>query len=474
MSVTSVINDSFRTYNLQQFIDSLSAGNSLYLGIGRPQTWNPGDLPDTPYNALLNEDKDWEDMIALKRLTSSDVTFGIPKLIWLPNVRYDTYRHDWGISGRTSVYDGSIPTSLTSAFYYVINSLNDLYICLRQKTVLGVVQPSLYEPGVTGVSFSDDPYVIQTADGYVWKFVANTTTQDVVDFQTTDYTPVKTLTVADLSDQWASQVSSEAFRRGIFTVNVTSGGTGYNGGAAGSSTEADATLQIQGNGTGLKYTVTYASGGVISDISITNPGTGYTFATVSTTTGSSAAFDIIFTPQYGLGTDPVRDLQATFLITNVKLAGDEGGLTVANDYRKISLVSNPTDYGTSTISTTTILDAATMISIPGSVGAFVSDAVVTDTTTGAKGIVVDWISTSSALRIVQPRDAFTTYGSASNHFVVGHNVTTSNGTGPTGAIAAITTPTVQPYSGHILYTEYRAPLARNITQTENITLVIQF
>lgn len=490
--MAAIIRDEFKVRALSSFISSLGT-DSLYLGIARPYYWDTIAENDVivpiPTNTVIGTDDDWEDMIALKKVNQSDTAHGIFKELWTSNVVYDVYRHDWD-STITSKYTGSnandsLPNGIGATKSVVITSNYSIYICIKQKIINAEVQPSLYSPD-TGTAVGTNTGVVKTADGYYWKLLAVTSASNIIKFSTKYYHPISTLTSAPApSDpyypQWENQEYSKNFKGGIYTIVVTGNGTGYNSGTAGTrnvtDAETDAEFKVIGDGVGLQYTVSYGSGGTISDIEITNPGAGYTHAQITASTGAGAAFDIIFTSMRGLGVDPIKDVSARFLLINTKLEEAEGSgdFTVENEYRKILLAYNPTTYGTSTVATASTLDAAItlMIGTGLGVGAYPIDAVVTGATTGCKARVVDFDETTGALRII--RTSSENLGSlyANNSFQVGENVSSSPGTSG-GTIASIVNPEVQPYSGDIIYSEYRAPILRSPDQSESINIIVKY
>ena len=482
--MTTAIRNEFRVFNVNTFINSFNSGNSLYMGIGKPTYWdliqNTDIAPDIPANDIIGSARDWEDMMQLKLVNPANISNGFFKELWNPNTKYDCYRHDW--SGvRQSVYNGSnqftpTPMSLADAKYYVVTANYNIYVCLRQNIVGGIIQPSTQSPD-TGVAVGTNTGMYKTSDGYIWKFIAITTPSDVVKFMTDTYHPVETLTAAPgINDpyyqQWLSQSNSASFKQGVYVINVLNGGSGYNGGASGVLSFPSASISIVGNGTGLAGNVTFGSGGVVQSIDVTNPGTGYTFLTMSITGGTNFTYDPIYTSSWGLGTDPARDMSAFYCIINSTFNSDEGGVfTVTNDYRKICLVVNPTNYNSSTICNSQTQDATITLVLTGGGGAtgYLSDEVVTDSVTGAKGCVVDWNTTTGHLRII--RTSIENFGmaGAANAFTVGSTVQPG-----TGQISTITTPTIQPGNGSIIYAEYRTPITRSLGQSENITLVLEF
>lgn len=489
--MAAIIRDSFKVRTLKQFIAGL-ATDSLYLGIARPQLWDEVGLDATvpaPINNPIGILQDWEDMTAMKRIISTDVSHGIFKETWQPNIKYDTYRHDWD-GTRASVYNGAnaystLPTSIGDVKCVVVTSNYQVYICLKQNIVLGEVQASLYSPD-TGTPIGTNTGIVKTSDGYYWKLISVTSAGDIIKFSSKYYHPIKTLDSAPggadpYYPQWTAQQNSIALKGGIYVVNVSSKGSGYNGGSSGTravtAPETDAEFKVIGDGTGLLYTVTYGATGTIEDVEVTNPGTGYTYATITATTGVGAIFDIIFTPSKGLGTDPIYDVVARFLIASTKLEGAEGSgdFTVTNEFRKILLIYNPINYGSSAISTAATLDATLSLNVQTglSSGAYPVDAIITGATSGCKAIVVDFTSSTGAIRVI--RTSRENLGSiyANNDFQVGETINSSPGTG-TGIVASIATPEVQPKSGEIIYSEYRAPVLRNISQSESLSVIVKF
>ena len=491
---TSIIRDSFRYSNLKKFTKSLNGSDSLYIGIGRPQYWNTTNNVDSvdlssgdysPKNTLLSTNNDRKDLMSLKRVTFSDVSFGISKLMWTAGKKYDIYRHDY--SGQyQSVYDSlTYPSSLSMAKYVVLTSSFDIFICIRQGKIGGVVVGSVYSP-TTGVAVGVGTNTFKTADGYYWKFIGKTDTGDYSRFSSITHHPVKTLTVQpQVSDtyynQWVAQIESAQFKAGIYNIEILSSGTGYNGGNSGihsvTDAETDPLIRVYGDGTGIQFSVTYGSGGSIVDIEITNPGTGYTYASI-TTLGGGAGFtpDIIFTQRHGLGADPEKDTSALFLLASTTLNSDESGkFTTDNDFRKICLISNPVNYGTnivSTMGTGKAMQTLSLTSIVGGTTAFSPDDIIVGSTSQLKARVVDFNGVDM-LRYIVTGDEGNIGVNSNNLFLVGESVSVDGGTG-SATVSEIIPPDIDPFSGEIIYSEYRQPTLRQLGNTENIRLIVEF
>ena len=483
----AIITDRFRVHNSEQFQEAFSeaSGNVMYLGIGRPQafaTATRGDArtdnegsdtaPLTPGDNRNAQSFPFDDLLACKRITASDVTFAIPRRNWVTNTTYDIYRHDYGdrITGTTTALTSNSGVSnLSDANFYVLTTARNVYKCLdNDGDTASTVEP-------TGTSTT-----VQTlADGYKWKYMYTLSASQQSNFLSTDFMAVET----------NSTVSSAAVDGAIDIIRIKTPGSG---GADGTHTNID----IRGDGSGGKCSVTVA-GGVVTAVTVTTAGTGYTFGTVSNaqivaagaTSLSGAELDVIIPPKGGHGKNAVEELGGFYVMLNTSLEGTESGnsgdVTVANDFRKITLIRDPLSSGSAATATT--LRGTKAINITGVSGSFVVDEKITQATTGAVGKVVEWDSSNNILYYIQTRH--TDEGIDSN----GNQTAFSGTNAVTGAGGATGTPTtststinnvsftsgysaseIDADSGDILYIENRAPITRAADQTENIKLVIEF
>ena len=176
---------------------------------------------------------------------------------------------------------------------------------------------------------------------------------------------------------------------------------------------------------------------------------------------------------------------------NKSLVGIEGtsDIGVANDFRRIGLIRNPTNFGTSTVAsadTRRQLFAAIFSSVSGT---FTADEEINQASTGAVGKVVEFDSTNKILYFYQTR--FPDCGTDSNgnltafsgaNAITGQSSSasatpdTSNSTTTNGTVfsSGYSNPELAFDSGDIIYVEERSPITRASDQTENIKLIIEF
>ena len=496
----AIITNKFRLNNAEQFSESFSetANNVYYLGIGRPQPFGTvtrpdgrtdyegtDSLPTTPSDSMGREFYTYDDLVAAKRIQSSDVSFVIPRRNWTSGTIYDIYRHDYGeyTTGSTSVKQSSNSgaTNLYDATFYVLSSARNVYKCLDNNNGAA----STDEP--TGVSTS----VITTTDSYKWKFMYTLSAAQQASFLSTDFMAVSPNSSPG-SDQ--SNVISAAVDGSIDIIKIKSAGSG---GTNGTFTN----IPIRGDGSGGVCSVTVA-GGLVSAVTVTTPGTGYTFGTVSNaqivaagaTSLAGAELDVIIPPKGGHGANAQEELGAFFVMMNTSLEGTEssnsGDFSAVNDFRKIALLRDPTKSASAVTSNTARLTKAIKIASSPTPGTFTVDEEINQASTGAVGKVVEWDSTNNILYYIQTRhnDAGVDANGNLTAFSGANVITGQGGSSPTGTPDTSSTGTVNNVSftsgysvpeidhdtGDVLYIENRTPIQRAPDQTENIKLVIEF
>jgi len=426
----SIVTSKFRVHNAEQFVEAFSESSNsiMYLFIGKPTAFPDDNAPPTPVNSTANiEYTPWREMYGAKRITTADVTHAVP-------------RHDWTSGTVYDQYDDQ-DTNLLDDDFYVMTEDYNVYKCLFNNSGAS----STSQP--TGTSTSE----FTTADGYIWKYMYTVTTAKALKFLTNDYIPVQTLASDDGTDQW--DVQAAAVDGAIHVVKVTSGGSGY--GSAPSVT-------ITGDGTGATANCTISAGAVTA-VTITNPGSGYTRATVSFSTGAAAATAII-SPKGGHGADAVEELGGKYVMLNVRLDGNESNtLSTANEFRQVGIVRDPYLYGTTTRAVASSYRQTFKYSLTGvSSGPYTLDETVTSGSNTAT--VVEYDATNSHLYTTLPLN---------RAFANGASVTGGTSTA-SGTISVIDTPGLQPYSGELIYVENRVPISRASDQIEDVKLIIQF
>lgn len=503
----------FKIYNAEQFKEAFTEASPdhLYLFIGRVQEWPNSDTAPAPLESVTSIDYDpWRDMLGVRKITSNDMSFSIERVDWVSGNVYDEYTNleDLG-------YDqGKRP--------YVLTSSNNVYKCIfNNRGAVSTVEP-------TGTSTS----IIDTADGYKWKFMYTISAAEALKFLTPFYMPIKRITSDDSSAQY--DVQQAAVNGAINVIDITTNGSGYiqrSNTIAGVTNSSVITLDtgassvdnfytgdtvfissglgasqlrtitnyvgetrvltvntaftitpntsstyhisplisINGDGTGATAYANVTSG-QIKKINMVSVGTGYSKANVSVTgsQGSGAVAVPYISPPGGHGADPVDELSAHNLTLSVRLTGTEGNNLPSNN-----------DFRVIGLLKNPLLSSNL---------AFATDTAYDQTTrlsvinmTGIlerDEIITGDVSGATARVVYFANNTSTnTTGDVKVVAVNGsfqNEKITGNTSGYFGNVTSVTSGELEPYVGDVLYLENRVVSVRTFDQIEDIKITLQY
>lgn len=446
--MSAIITNKFRLENSASFIDSIGSDN-MYLFLGKSDAWSNSlavttdSTAPTPLDTLVEENDARQNMMALKKVSASDVIHICP-------------RHTWTSGTSYVAWDDADEDIFTKAFYIVTDEFK-VYKCIKAGSGASTVKPSQTNVNPTAES-----------DGYIWKYMFTVFTTDAAKFLTNNYMPVKTIasdpgTPGDNQTKWDFQEDSKANAGKIYRYVVTNGGSGY------SSTP---TVNVYGNGTGAAATAV-VSGGVITAINVTGTsyGSGYTnaYVTITDGSGSSATARAVLSPANGHGTDPVRELGGYYIGVAVRLEYSEGSgdFIIDNSFRQIGLIKNPKNYDGSAATATT-RSALRTLNLTGSSGLTVGDY-ITGGTSGAIAFIDAYDTGTGALKYHQ--NDKTGYGNfQASENIAGH----TGGSGTVASSGGLVNAEIDRHSGNVVFLENRAPINRSASQIEEIKVIIEF
>ena len=455
--MSAIITSNFRTLNANNLLgDVADTATSLYIAIGKSDAWSSslsvtldGAAP-TPADSLVEVNDLWQNLIALKRITSSDVINICP-------------RHDW-VSGNVYVAWDDTDSDIFAKQFYCITDEFKVFKCLRAGTGASTYKPSN--------ASSTSPFSF--ADGYTWKYMFTLAVTDASKFLTADYIPVKTVPYAptfatpDLETKYDYQQACITNTNGkIYRYVVENGGTGY--------TSAPS-VTVHGDGTGAAAIAT-VSGGAITSVTVNTGGSGFdvnagsnynvAYLTISGP-GTGAIVRAVLSPYNGHGSDPVSELGGFYvgIAAQFQYADGSGDFIVDNTFRQIALIRNPYNYGTTTIATATTRSALKALTYtPGGTPPAVGDYI----TGGTSGTIafVDAIDVNAGTIKYHQNDK-TGYGSFANgESITGH-------LGGSGTVISSVTPEVQAFSGSVVFVDNRDPIVRSASQIEDVKMIIEF
>lgn len=475
--MSAIIQNNFRISNARKFVNSFSDAvniSNFYVYISKNILWSAEPTPDAVQDNTEYNNTVWEEMIAMKLMTPSDVVTGIRNIPWTSGKFYDMYRSDYGngTTGQAVDINFGSPvtvTNISQTNFYVITSDLNVYKCINNREPLGNdPTPSIVKP--TGKS----PNIFTTADGYRWKFMYTLSSADNLKFDISDFIPVRDIPVApeiggDYYDQWL--VQEAAIDGSIDQILITNSGTGY-------SVPPSVVISAPNIPGGIQATATaQITSGIVSNIVVTNPGSGYKYATVTISgVGSNAAAKAMIPPPGGHGSNAVDELIGYNVICYSILTNDsEIDIPNTNQYRRVGILKNPLLFNTSTLATLPTLSATpSLVFNPGGTGDFQNDSISVDidevingSISTAQGRLVDWDPVNHILRYVQTR------ATGFKQFQIG-DVVTGASSGASWTVGSLVNPDVQPFSGYELYYDNRAKVNRQIGQEEVIRFVLVF
>ncbi len=482
--MSKLITNNFKLFNAEQFIESFSESQFevYYLFIGKSTPFTNDSVPPTLYDAVRDVYVDpYEDMIYAKRITTSDVVYMAPRHDWTANTAYAKYSHDAN-------------NLFQSAFYVVVDEgLNySVFKCLDNNS--GAY--STYEPQSTETSPSDESYVTPDGYQWKYMYSVSSTVFDrfatlshipvIANTQVSGNAvagSIDNIEVISRGSSYSSYAngtfqesrvggneliyaldpttssSNSSFYVGCALKIVSGTGAGqlkkinaytvsgstrrvtidsaFTIGPTNSSTyEITPLVTISGDGTGATArAIVNATSNSIHKIEIVNRGENYTYASVAITgnTGiinvatstailaNNAQAKAIISPKGGHGSNTAAELGAHYVGVSVvydsTLSG--GKIVDENDFRTAGIIKNP-------------LFANVVLTLSSVSGTFQDEERVSQSNTGAYGIVVSANSTS-----VKLSNAFGFFATGNSST----NLLTGNVSGYTAICDAISQPT---------------------------------
>ena len=517
--MAAIITDQLRILKTKDFVASVaSTTNSYYTWIGLPNPtqvdsdWNV--TPPDPKDSFNQENDYWDTMIALKKISTSDVKQVVSKNAWTSGITYDMYRND---ITSTNLSKPSNATNLYDANYFVMNSDYKVYICLQNGTDPDNPdgRASLDEPTFTDL----EPRAAGTSgDGYIWKYLYTIKPGDIIKFDSTDFMPVP--------KDWSTNAADAAVRDNASSsgqlkiVTITNRGVGL-----GTANQTYTKVPIKGDGTGAEATVVINSNSKVESVTVSKGGSGYSFGTLDLDAGgvpvgsTDAVFNVIIPPQGGHGSDIYRELGAknALLYSRIENDTENPDFITGNQFGRIGIVQNPNAYGTSTNLELDKASAVYAIKLTGagsSTATFNADAFITQTVglgSTAIGRVISYDQNTQVLKYWQDRTTagFNTNGTQNSDPEYGFHLTRFTSTTNTGGslniiggsatlaiqssftgistvinsktyylgqsfTKGVANPEVRKYSGNIIYVDNRPAITRSTNQKEDIKVILQF
>jgi len=363
--MSAVVTDQFRISNANNFVDSvLNETSSYYVFLGLP---NPsiagfgrtdvvagavGAWPLSPVDNFSYQSHYRDTMMYGKKINSANIRRVVKKHSWVKNNRYDMYRHDYDANNLTP---NSKTTNLYRSNFYVMNDDFEVYICLDNGSSGSNLKGnrSLVQPDFTDV----EP--ITLSDGFTWKYLFTIAPSDIIKFDSLEYIV--------LPNEWSTTTDSQikSIREsGNSDVNknqikkVYVADAGKTGGYQSTVGTDPHILDILGDGTGAKVSISVLGNGTIDSVKVVSGGSGYTYGMVdlkriqeSANNSALGKLIPIIPPSRGHGFDIYKELGADKVLIYARFDDSTKDFPIDSAFAQIGILKNPLITNSDTIFT---------------------------------------------------------------------------------------------------------------------------
>ena len=530
--------------------DIYNENDFYYFFVGRTTEWDSEESPEDPVDSVRYANTSSRNMLFVKRIQASDTVLMITRINWVYGDVYDQYDDKYGeaIDEETVYTATSGARSLKDAQFYVLTDDDHVYKCIfNNDGADSTVKP-------TGTSTS----AIETADGYIWKFMFKVEASDKIKFLTPEYIPVRkiagsgnpefdvngqidTITITNTGSSYETAptviingdgvgaVATAILGTGpdageVTSISLTSRGEGYSfayitfsgGGGTGAAAsvslgatetgtvqedvenaaipgtidrleiisggidyvDGDAIVAIVGDGSGAEAILDInPDDGSIVSVTITNRGSGYTFAdvTIAGVEGTGAEIIAVISPRAGHGANAQKELFATNVGFSVNLVNDSADLFLNNDFRQIGVIKNPLEFDSNNNFGLITGTCCYVIQVLDPQNYALDDVITTDS--GGKFIVIQKVDADGdgleesiyllpIIPLITTSSIMTNVNQSIPNLVINTDVSVD--------VEALAVPEIDNTTGEIIYLDNREFIVRQQDQVEKIRAILKF
>ena len=529
-----LIREAARVQNARSFYrDIYNENDFFYMFASRPMAWADESSPDIPRDSQFYQAEYRHDMLFVKRIQSADSVLLIKRYDWESGTIYDQYDDEYAddhpaYSGVTNLADAKFYV-LTDDFnvYKCLDNNNEVPSTVKPTSTGtesftlddGYVWKFMFQVGAADrTKFLTRSYmpVRKVAGAGNPAFDVNGELDSItVNAGGSGYTSTPTVVIA--GDGTGATASAVLTGDVVTSITINTAGFGYSfatavvtgGGGSGAvitpvlgSTEipslqqaveatavsgtidrivvleggvdyidGDVTVVITGDGTGAAASATVNTAGTITGITITDPGSDYTFATITISQtiglGTGASLRPIVSPYSGHGGNPPRELFAKSVGVTVSFVSDDKDIIIGNEYRQIGIIKNMHSYD-ETETYTAAIGTPCFVVTTSEPDSFNLDDNILSSSGGEFTVIqkldLDKDGTIETVYFQEVLPGLTSSDTLSN--------TTTGVTGIT--INTVTDPEISNHSGEILYIDNRRPITRDENQVETIKVIFNF
>jgi hypothetical protein len=434
----------------------------MYCFLGRVTPWTDDTVPEVPLQTQRYLKSTYKDIFVMKRITTNDISPVIQRNDWESGYIYDAYVDD------ADMYALDQNGYLLYTFY-VKNRYDQVFKCLWNSNRAASINEPFFQPGsyqTNNIFYGDD--------GYKWKYIYTIDIGRKNKFMDILWMPVPV--TANIPNPLLSSSGTGS----VDAINVINRGNNYD------TQNSIISIVITGDGTGANATaiidsntqsLTYKQ---ITDVSVTNPGTNYTYATatvtvantslITATQGSGAILTSPVSPIGGHGFNPATELGASRIMITAEFNGTENGFIPTDiKYRQVGLIASPSARSTyPALANAAIYKAYTEVFVSAGFGLFNSSETVYQvfpagsTTIVYSGTVLSFDEGANLVKLINtqgtPSLSSPLYGS----------------TGTVRTLLSNNSTDIIINSGYITYIENRDSIERSDDGTEQFKFVLGY
>jgi len=435
---------------------------TMYCFLGRVTPWTDDTVPEVPLQTQRYLKSTYKDIFVMKRITTNDISPVIQRNDWESGYIYDAYVDD------ADMYALDQNGYLLYTFY-VKNRYDQVFKCLWNSNGSESLNEPFFQPGsyqTNNIFYGDD--------GYKWKYIYTIDIGRKNKFMDILWMPVPV--TANIPNPLLSSSGTGS----VDAINVINRGNNYD------TQNSIISIVITGDGTGANATaiidsntqsLTYKQ---ITDVSVTNPGTNYTYATatvtvantslITATQGSGAILTSPVSPIGGHGFNPATELGASRIMITAEFNGTENGFIPTDiKYRQVGLIASPSARSTyPALANAAIYKAYTEVFVSAGFGLFNSSETVYQvfpagsTTIVYSGTVLSFDEGANLVKLINtqgtPSLSSPLYGS----------------TGTVRTLLSNNSTDIIINSGYITYIENRDSIERSDDGTEQFKFVLGY
>ena len=451
---TAVVTYGGLTHEVNQYYDSVTVQlpgtghtkTTKYCFLSKVDPWPEEGNPPAPTLDQQYIKNVYKNMFVIKRVYPSDMHPMTDRIDWTLNQVYDYYRDDVDMLVRGT-------DSLFIQKFYIKNRYDQVFKCLWNNNRANVTDEPFFAPGQMS-----ETLVYTGTDGYKWIYMYTIEANIKQKFLDITWMPTPLANTAGFGSNTVNSGN-------IPVVCLRNGGTNY--------FSTNTTVTITGLNTIQATAVPVINNGVIQDILVTNPGSGYISANVVITspTGAGADAFVMVSPPNGHGSDSFEEFGTKHIMVTQTFTEDESGLIPTDiNYRQIGFIINPSSHSSYPWQCEKpIYDLSTNIIVSNGSDNYTSDEIVfqsadnTISNATFTATCLDFNPTTNHLRLINTNGIANT--SVSLLGTTSKTVRTTLSVSPVDFV---------PFSGYITYVENRTGTQRSPDGSEQIRLIVGF